>query len=280
MSIKVAAWNIETRLSGHPGNSRGSSESIARHIRALDADVVVLPESHDMAQPTSKAMQSLGQDYNTIYSVSYEDAEPHPFGIVQSPGITVMSRLAIKSIDTLRPAGWRSLPRVLVENSATGERIRVYATHLDDREQATRRDQIDDYAAIMAEDPYEKVLMGDFNASSGTHPFDHLMTSPIAERAGRSLPTPHLRSLAQRATAMASGDDLRYLEKRTHLLNADLFRRATSTPKMRGFERILPSIPLFDLDHIYVSNRIVATDFTVSRDGGSDHRAISATLHL
>ncbi len=69
------------------------------------------------------------------------------------------------------------------------------------------------------------------------------------------------------------------LKLRTNLTDADPKKRPTTTPKMRGQEW-MPSIRIAQIDHIFVSPEIEVSDFRIARDGGSDHRAISATVKV
>jgi endonuclease/exonuclease/phosphatase family metal-dependent hydrolase len=78
---------------------------------------------------------------------------------------------------------------------------------------------------------------------------------------------------------MATGDALFMLESESDLKDVDDRRQATTTPKMR-FQEWMPSVRIVQIDHIFVTPTVTVKDFKVSRDGGSDHRAISATVKI
>ena len=46
MDIKIASWNIEGRLSNVELSKRGSANQIITNIKKINADVLVLLESH------------------------------------------------------------------------------------------------------------------------------------------------------------------------------------------------------------------------------------------
>jgi endonuclease/exonuclease/phosphatase family metal-dependent hydrolase len=284
MSFKIASWNIETRLSERGIKGRGSVSNILNEIDALNADVVILPEAFDDVVGKSKmANQFLWEMYPFVKDVDYAEADTYEFAVAQKPVFRIMSRLAIVWSDVIRPGKKRQLPVLTVTDPATQDDVTIFATHLDDKQRTERLDQIDSLAAIMKQINNPIIMMGDFNASTGKSVGARLFRTPGLERLTHLIPERgrEIRNIAQRAIAMSSGDELRELEAKTGLVNADPSGKATTTPKLMGAAERLPAVRFFDIDHLYTSPSLHVKNFTVmDHDGGSDHRAISATISL
>jgi endonuclease/exonuclease/phosphatase family metal-dependent hydrolase len=121
-------------------------------------------------------------------------------------------------------------------------------------------------------------MLGDFNAMwhEGR---GRLISSSLMRSLAGHIPHADLRYMAVRVADMATGTALGVLTTRTNLRDADSSHHPTTTPKLRHAS-FMPSIRLIQIDHMLVSPEINVSDFTIGKDGGSDHRAISATLSL
>lgn len=276
MAIKVASWNVEGRLHGYQKQGRGTAAHILQEIARLDADVLVLPEFYMNSLPGSVADTLAKQGY-TIIETGYGDVgrsklERQRWGEIHGG---LLSRLPVSNVEIIRPGGLRKLVTCLATDPQTRQNVRVIATHLEDRTEAMRVAQAEELAEIISRSSMPTVLLGDFNAMWHEGRAKLLAAAPVRRLAGH-IPHAELRSMVMRATEMARGDALATLA-RAGLRDADPYRRPTATPKLR-FTSYLPSIRLLQLDHMLVSSEISVSGFTVHADGGSDHRAISATL--
>ena len=279
MAIKIASWNVEGRLSGYQKSGRGTTAHILREIDRLDADVLVLPEFYINSLPAEvkKRLGALG--YKVLEAI-YDDVGREPYERERwgEERIGLLSRLPVSNVREIRPGGLRSLVTCDVTEPETGQKLRVAAIHLEDRTEAMRVMQAEALVKIVNEEAVPTILLGDFNAMwhKGRA---RLLTSVPVRVIAKCVPHEELRSVAVRVTEMAAGEALRILAERTSLCDADARRRPTTTPKMR-FTPYLPSVRLLQLDHMLVTPDVSVNDFTVHGDGGSDHRAISATLDI
>lgn len=272
MPIKIAAWNVEQRLSLLTNKKRGTPTQILGMIKRLEADILVLPEAYRNApaKGVDAMLRELGYEW---YDCRYDDrgrAEELPY-------IRVLSRLPIISSSLHR---WGDLRNLLVVTVKTkeGKHLRIVATHLDDRTEELRRRQIDEIIPFINASTMPTVMLGDFNAMHGrgrARLLNHKTSRMLAAR----VPHGEIRSVVTRLADMAVGGVLSRLETETSLRDIDPRRRPTTTPKMRAIEW-MPSVRLAQIDHILVSPDIKASDFKVARDGGSDHRAISAIIDI
>jgi endonuclease/exonuclease/phosphatase family metal-dependent hydrolase len=278
MAIRVAAWNVEGRLSPRTTAERGSPKHILAGIQRLNADIVVLPEAHHgmVADGIDEQLRQYGYSW---CDVRYDDVAYGTTGARNKAShLRILSRLPIEEVHRMRFGGVRSLLDVIVVEPVSRLRIRVLAVHLDDRAEVLRVAQVKAIARHLASDKdLPTILLGDFNAI-----WDSLaarvMRSQVLRWLARHAPSAWLRLLMIRFTDMATGTTMKILAEQAGLYDADDRHRATATPKLYGVEW-LPSIRIAQLDHILLSNDLVATHVTVMGDGGSDHRAISTTIH-
>ena len=279
MAIKIASWNIEGRLHGYQKSGRGTAAHILKSIAALEADVLVLPEFHmnSLASGVEAQLKGLGYEiFETAYAdVGRDKKEQEKWGEVH---IGVLSRLPVTNVEIIRPGGLRNLLVCFVTDPENGKQLRVVATHLEDRTEAMRIKQADALAGIINKTAVPTVVLGDFNAMWKIGRA-RLFNSRSAWLLAKSVPLTGLRSVATRVVESAEGSALELLALRTNLREADLRHRPTTTPKMRDTP-FLPSIRLIQIDHMLVSPEVHVGSFTVHTDGGSDHRAISATLAI
>lgn len=277
MMWKLASWNIEGRLSPYATVGRGTPDHIAGGIQRLQADVIVLTESHDGQHVSDHVIDWLQTMGYAVHSVAYNDSGPRQYAAVSEPAMTLLSRLPLKNIFQTRYGGIRTLLRADVIEPVSGAVVRLFCIHLDDRSEANRLRQAADLIADVKNCPYPFVLAGDFNAMAAGDNRAQILRTRAAKKAIGCLRPAKLRDTLARLSEMAAGTTLALLMSRLELDEADTRRRATSTPKMRG-QLILPSLRMVQLDHIFVSKGVFTKDFIVAPDGGSDHRAITVML--
>lgn len=279
MAIRIAAWNTEGRLGQRTTKSRGSPEHILEGIRQLDADVVVLPEVYyeQIGPGVDDQLHALGYEwadvrYDDVALPSDNDDRPH------AVHLRILSRLPLLDVQRHRFQDVRTLMSAAVMDPATKQRIRILATHLDDRSEALRMKQVAAVVDFINGEDMQTVMLGDFNAMWDSVIARGIRSAPVRWLAAH-VPGVWLRSIATRFTDMASGTALQFLAEQAGLRDADIRRQPTSTPKLRGVEW-LPSIRMAQLDHILISSELIAETVAVMPDGGSDHRAIITTIRL
>ncbi len=279
MAIKIASWNVEGRLSGYVKNGRGSAEHILQGIEELDADIVILPEAYLEESDTGvdERLKDLGYEWRDV-EYGYDERDWSKEYLGKIPHLRVLSRLTIADVQEEYWGGLRPMLSFIVRDPATGAEVRIFATHLDDRSEQLREQQIDDAIPILQKTKPPKIMVGDFNAMwpSGRA---RLLGSQAMRFIAKHIPHTGLRYTATRLTDMATGHVLQRVANEAGLRDADSSHKATTTPKMRDI-LYAPSVRLAQIDHMMVSDEIVVRDFMVSADGGSDHRAISAVLDV
>jgi endonuclease/exonuclease/phosphatase family metal-dependent hydrolase len=248
-------------------------------ICRLDADVIVLPEAHHgtVADGVDERLQQYGYHW---HDVMYSDIAHDTTGDDRSEPVylRVLSRLPIEEVREVRFGDIRSLLRIVVVDPETQRRIRLFAIHLDDRAEVLRMIQVKAIVHHLAGERLPTVLLGDFNAV-WDGPMARVMRSRLVRWLASHMPGVWLRSVATRFTDMASGTTLDILAEEAGVRDADVNRQPTATPKLYGVEW-LPSIRIAQLDHILLSSDLAATHVEVAGDGGADHRAISAMVHI
>jgi endonuclease/exonuclease/phosphatase family metal-dependent hydrolase len=277
MSLKIASWNVEGRLSVANGSPRRGTAQIIESIRALDADVLVLLEAHsEVSLDTLPAATELADMGYELRSIPYgEDFAERPDAYAPRLSLLLLSRLAIRECEAI-PLGTDRTGIVATVECASDRVLRIIGVHLDDREEATRVAQMQDLVKAVCRSPLPTVVMGDFNAMHG----DDVWPSKFLQtRVVRALAHIVLPDVSRRAVEMARGDALHLLESATGLTDADERHQPTTTPKMRGREW-MPSIRLMQIDHIFTSTQVAIEEFAVAGDGGADHRAISAYVSI
>lgn len=259
---------------------RGSPEQIVREIERLDSDILFLPEAFDQIKPIEPAvlehLKSLGY---TVVEAAYADSGSREYAATVDPHMLVLGRLGIESIEITRLGGIRNALTVRVTDPETNRHVRFIGIHLDDRSEKNRLSQVEDLLPLIASSSLPTVLMGDFNAMYQ----DSLPARIVRHRAVLAMINhwPHTRSghILHRLSEMAIGETMSRILSETNLTDADPKSQPTTTPKMRGQEW-MPSIRMVQIDHILSSPEVETSAFAVARDGGSDHRAISAILTL
>lgn len=270
MKLRLAIWNVEGRLSENEGDApRSTPESIAREIIRLNADVVYVPEARRIDE-VPQAIRALFTTHGyTVFECLYDDAGRE----VQEPDVArsslFLSRVPTKKHTKRRYDELRQLPILTVEKDGTA--LTIAGVHLDDR---SEKDRIVQVKAIVKKfrSTTPLVLMGDFNAAHRTRQTALYRLRAIRMLAKR-IPHSFLQSVVQRFLEMSDGQALRLLEDGLNVRDADYRHRPTATPKMRGMEW-MPSVPIAQIDHIFLSAELEAASDMVQKDAGSDHRAV------
>jgi endonuclease/exonuclease/phosphatase family metal-dependent hydrolase len=275
MSIKIASWNIEGRLSGTGAKRRGTPEKIIDMIRRINADVLVLIEAHgETSLDNLKSRQKLQDMGYHLNNVPYQDDTPSRADTsAELLSLMLLSKFPVEKFDIIRLGDFRNAFSAQIQYKE--QSFRIFGIHLDDRQETTRLKQIDDLEKIINQSKLPTVVVGDFNAMHG----DDIWPKLLHSRPVKSLAKLLVPAISLRASEMATGNTLRLLQLTTGLTDADPRHRPTTTPKMRGQEW-LPSIRLIQIDHIFVSKKIKVNNFKIMPDGGADHRAIVAELSL
>jgi len=276
MTLKVASWNIEGRLSPLAINRRGTPEQIIREIERLNTDVVFLPEAFatgNFAEEIRQALTALGYE---LYATTYDDGGPVRTEIaVDQPSMLLLSRVPLRQRKTIRLGDLRNAIVAHIHDPTSRQTLRIIGVHLDDRSEALRLQQVPDLIRLVQSSDEPTVMLGDFNAMQYDSAPAKLLRSPMMKFVVPNF----VPGLGRRVVEMACGETLQQLQAATGLRDVDPAFRPTTTPKMRGHEW-LPSICLIGIDHMLLSPHMSAQNFRVSPDGGSDHRAISAMITL
>lgn len=278
MSLLVASWNIEGRLSNNDVSSRSTPLGIVKSIENLHADILVLLEAHSQNSledlEVKKQLKDLGYKF---YSVAYEDdMASRSDAFYKKLSLMLLSKLPIKKFEIIRLGNFRNTLTAIVHDDKNGIDLRVIGVHLDDRSEDTRLKQIKDLTKIVDSSKMPTIVMGDFNSMHGK---DLWPSKFLRSKVARLLAKPLPPLLVSKAFGMARGEGLDFLQANTNLVDADPKHQPTATPKMRGREWF-PSIRLIQIDHIFVSPDIKVKKFQIAPDGGADHRAISTNIDL
>jgi len=277
MIIKIASWNAEGRLSEITSRTRGNPSQIIETIRKINADIIVLPEAHlEGSIDKLKSKQHLINMGYSVFSIPYEDdTASRTDSNTKHVSLMLLSKLSVKEFKTIRLGNFRNaIDATLITDN--DKQFRIIGVHLDDRSEDLRIKQIDDVSNIVNKNTIPTIVMGDFNSMHGK---DLWPAKFLRSKLTRLLAKHIWSNIFIRVTEMARGEAIKLLETNTGLIDIDKSHRPTTTPKMLSYEW-LPSIKLIQIDHIFISRNIKTTNFNVSTDGGSDHRAISAEISI
>jgi len=278
VSIRIASWNIEGRLSPYATHGRGTPDKIVDEIERLDADVVILPEAYDKSIGINARIEGriANIGYEHIYDVEYQSGGPvRTYSAVDEPYLRIMSKLAFNRTETIRPGDLRNMPVVTVTDPDTGKMVQIVGVHFEDRSEALRLREVGDLVELANSSKTELIIQGDMNAMYGQSSRARFMRSGFMKQVSQVIPSDVLSDIVSRASDMATGTTLDTFASKTALTDADPRHQYTATPRLRGSE-FFPSIPFIDLDHSLHSPGIVVKDFGVGRrDSGSDHRPIT-----
>ena len=273
-NIKIASWNVEGRLSNLAVKRRGNATQILSNIETIQADIMVLVEAHtEESIDDLAAKQKLIDLGYKVYSVNYDD-DLASRGDCYTKRLSMMllSKYPIDNFKTIKLGNLRNC--IIATVKINDKIVRFIGVHLDDRLEEIRLRQIDDLTKEINKYHIPTIVMGDFNAMHGE---DLWPAKFLKTKLSKLLANIIIPSFYKRVIGMAQGKTLNNLEKLTGLIDIDSNHRPTTTPKIRDFE-YLPSIRLIQIDHIYASKDIKTSNHNISADGGSDHRAISASI--
>lgn len=275
-NIKIASWNVEGRLSNLAPSGRGNAVQIMSNIEALRADIMVLVEAHtEESLDSLTSRQGLTDLGYQIHNIAYnDDLKLRADTYADQLSMMLLSKYPIRNFETLKLGNLRNCMIATIE--INNQLIRVIGLHLDDRLEETRLRQISDLIKEISKSKLPTIVMGDFNAMHGE---DLWPAKMLRSKFSRFFSHIFFPSLSGRAIGMAEGKTLKQLEENTGLIDIDKSHRPTTTPKIRNFE-YLPSIRLIQIDHIYASKNIKISDFSISADGGADHRAVSVKISI
>jgi endonuclease/exonuclease/phosphatase family metal-dependent hydrolase len=269
--MKIMAWNVEGRLSRQTTRRRGTPQAILRRIEQLDADVGVLTESHVGApcNGVNDRLEELGYQWH--------DIDYHDKGSTseKTGAMRVISRLGAVAVAAARWGDVRNMLVVDVVDPASQIPVRLIPTHLVSSSAEDRLAQMDDIIPYINSCDQPTIMMGDFNEMHGEDLRSRIIGSRAVHMIADCMPT-RIKRVAQQWIDMTGGKALARLGNETDLRDADPRHRCTETPKMQAFEAWMPSVRLAQLDHMFISPNIQVAHFAIGRDGGSDHRDISA----
>lgn len=265
-----------SRYSHH--GERGSPEHIVEAIKRLNSDIVFLPEAFDGSKKVESDILYRLEELNySFVAVPYNEHSDRQFQAVVDPHMLFLSKLEVVRHQECRPGDIRNMIVADVIDPASHQVVRFFGVHLDDRNEENRLCQLDDLVPLITASEFPAVVMGDFNAMYSSSMIARFLRNQLTRNVLDLLPHHQIKDVLRRLSQMAIGDTLQKLEGMTDLVGADAEKRPTTTPKMRGLEW-MPSIRLAQIDHIFVSPDIKVGNLSIAKDGGSDHRAISAVI--
>lgn len=277
--MKIVSWNIEGRLTQFTKSGRGSPEGILKNIEELNGDIVFLPEASDNDAIDLRVIEKLQRLGYSIATVPYEGREDRKWAAGNAPNMKLLSKVLPHNFQQIRLGDLRNALVADIALPGSGTVIRFFGIHLDDRNEELRLRQLNDLLPLILGSPFPVIVAGDFNAMHGGSRHARIFRSKAVRLVAKCWPHPRTKDGWRRIVEMAEGQVMRTLMDRTGLKEADPLFSPTETPKMRHQEW-MPSVRLAQIDHILVSPEIKVADFAVARDGGADHRAISATISL
>ncbi len=251
--LQVAAWNVARGLSDPQ-----RAPEIIQGIEALDADVVILSESHDKERTEVDSDFASRLGYSSL-TVAYQDTVPH------SSDEQYLTALVRNNNARMEPVRLGTRTGITVLGATPDTPLSIIGAHFDDRREYFRRGMAQ--SAIDEHKP--DVLLGDLNSMHGEDHKAQILHHPVVRGLSRALPHARMRSLATRLVEMADGGTMRMLHE-AGMADAD----PAHTPTMRMLGRAV-----VQLDHIlYREQDVFAQQFDVHRLNGSDHYAIAATV--
>lgn len=272
-AVRVASWNTEGRLTDWRYRTRGTPARIAKELVALDADVLFSPEAYNQELLDEGAARYIADHGYERFDIPNDDTVAGSDPLYRSV-MCFYTRLPT-TYEVVRLGGIRNAGvATLVHGDTT---LRIVGVHMHDVSEALRHQMLDTLIPLVTSSTASTIVMGDWNAMYSDAPMAKFWRSRILQTAARYIPHAHVRSAAARIGEMANGSVLKRFCEETLCRDADPTHQPTETPKMRHLEW-MPSIPLVQIDHIMLSQNAHIDDFLVAEDGGSDHRAICATI--
>jgi endonuclease/exonuclease/phosphatase family metal-dependent hydrolase len=164
-TLKVMDWNIHHGLDTSGANNLG---------RVADSIVSVNPHVVSLNEVEKKNGYNGGADEPAVLESALESRTGSPWygcfaqrtGAATGQGNLILSRIRIDSCATHLLSASRSVARATV--SVSNVIVTIFSTHLDDASSSTRATQVSQLTTWAATAPEQRILMGDFNASSGS----------------------------------------------------------------------------------------------------------------
>jgi endonuclease/exonuclease/phosphatase family metal-dependent hydrolase len=273
--MRISSWNIEGRLSKVSTSGRGNPEQIVNNIIEINPDVMVLLEAHSETNIDNLlTISKLKLHGYFVYNIPYDDdLKSRPDAKDNRLSMILLSKLPVSNFEIVKLGNTRNcfIADLFFEKNRT---VKVIGVHFDDRNESNRLKQLSTLMYKINDQVKPLIILGDFN----TMHYEDFKSKLLRNKFIRTLASHILPSISVRATEMAKGGVITGLES-IGLIDADCKHRPTTTLKMRGMEWI-PSLRLIQIDHIMVSKDINIRNYTICRDGGSDHRAIYADLDI
>ncbi len=162
-TLEVMDWNI------HHGIDTSGADNLERVVTWI---VDVNPHVVSLNEVEKETGYNDDADEPAVLETALESRTGVPWygcfaqrtGAATGQGNLILSRIRIESCDTLLLSATRSVARATL--SVNNVIVTVFSTHLDDGSASTRTLQIAELTTWAATAPAERILMGDFNASS------------------------------------------------------------------------------------------------------------------
>lgn len=279
--MKLVSWNAEGRLTRFAEyGKRGSPEHILNEIESFDADVVVLPDAYREVPEPGVNQRFYAMGY-TWHDVAYRDKGREEVYKGKMPHMRILSRLAVVDAGVTRWDDVRTLAAVTIEDR-NGEVYDVFGVHLDDRSSEVRHGQVVAMSEMInaRKDRSDAIIAtGDWNERHKNSRRLGMLGGSAVRSCMSWIPHDTVRYYGTTVTDMLAGEAIEYFEQVTGMRTLDPDHRPTTTPKIHGGLEWMPSVRVIQLDHMYVTEGIKDTGLIISKDGGSDHRAIMSTVN-
>lgn len=164
VTLRVMDWNI------HHGLDTSNVDNLSRvadWIVQANADVVSLNEVEKQNGYTNNADQPavLKSLLEARTRVTWYTCFAQRDGAARGQGNLVLSRIRIEACDTHLLTASRSVAKARI--TVNGSAVSVFSTHIDDGSASTRATQVTQLTAWAAQAAEERIIAGDFNASTG-----------------------------------------------------------------------------------------------------------------
>jgi endonuclease/exonuclease/phosphatase family metal-dependent hydrolase len=271
--IRVVTWNAEGMFGEGTKTKRASPVDALSVLKNLNADIVVIPEF-------GNSTAILPETINAIESLSYE-CVVIDYNDERAPGLqfVVLSKLPIIRHQTFELEGTTRQALSMACRLPDGQILNIFGIHLDDRNEQIRMLQIKSVVQQVSNMTAPIIVAGDFNAMSEHSLFARLVRSTGARRGKNVIPHKQLQSVIERVSEMAIGTTIEYLLDNTTLVDLDPSSQPTISAKQTDLEW-MPSWRLGKIDWMFGDSSIIVHSYKISKDVGSDHRAVIADITI
>jgi len=173
-TLKVMDWNIQHGLDTSDVNNL---QRVVTSIVNINPKVVSLNEVEKLNGYNNNADEPalLEADLESRTGAAWYGCFAQRTGADRGQGNLILSRIRIESCQTLALTGMRSVARATL--TIDGAAVVVLSTHLDEASASTRAAQIAQLLTFADAAPGHRIVMGDFNASSGAAELEPLRTA-------------------------------------------------------------------------------------------------------